>query len=60
MYKAECPSCFFEFSVGDDAIEGEVVPCPDCNVDLEVVKLDKKKGTATLKEAEVTSEDWGE
>ncbi|TFG04142.1 MAG: lysine biosynthesis protein LysW [Promethearchaeota archaeon] len=42
----------------DGTIEGEVVPCPDCGVDLEVVKIDGE--VAKVEIAEIASEDWGE
>ncbi len=37
MAKCECPSCYFEFELDKDAIEGEIIVCPDCGVDLEIV-----------------------
>ena len=60
MFKCECPSCYFEFEVEDGVIMGEVIPCPDCGVDLEVENIDKKKGIVVAKEAETCAEDWGE
>jgi len=58
MAKVECPSCYFEFELDEGTIEGEVIPCPDCGVDLEVVKIEGDK--AVVEEAEMTEEDWGE
>ncbi len=58
MIKAECPSCYFELELDDDTIVGEVVACPDCGVDLEVMKIENSK--ATVQVAEMTEEDWGE
>lgn len=58
MAKCECPSCYFEFDLDDDTIEGEVISCPDCGIDLEVVKIDGE--IAKVEEAEMTEEDWGE
>ena len=58
MAKCECPSCFFEFDLDDGTIEGEVISCPDCGVDLEVVKINGE--IAKVEEAEMTEEDWGE
>lgn len=58
MVKLECPACFFEFELDDGTIVGEVVPCPDCGVDLEITKLDGEKAEA--QEAEIAEEDWGE
>ncbi|MBN1800196.1 MAG: lysine biosynthesis protein LysW [Candidatus Lokiarchaeota archaeon] len=58
MVKCECPSCFFEFELDDGTIEGEVIPCPDCVVDLEIVKIEGDVATAQV--AEMSEEDWGE
>ena len=40
MVKCECPGCYFEFELDEDTIEGEVIPCPDCGADLEIVKIE--------------------
>ncbi|MGQ4875662.1 MAG: lysine biosynthesis protein LysW [Promethearchaeia archaeon] len=58
MAKIECPACYFEFEAEEGLIEGEVISCPDCGVDLEIVKIDGEK--ITVEEAEVSQEDWGE
>ncbi|MFX1236479.1 MAG: lysine biosynthesis protein LysW [Promethearchaeota archaeon] len=58
MVKCECPSCFFEFELDEGTIEGEVVPCSDCGVDLEIVKIEGD--IAKAQEAEMAEEDWGE
>jgi len=58
MVKCECPSCFFDFVLDEGTIEGEVIPCPDCGVDLEVIKINGE--VATVEEAEMAEEDWGE
>jgi alpha-aminoadipate carrier protein LysW len=54
----ECPSCYFEFETDQDVIAGEVVTCPDCGIDLEVVSI--QDGVATVQIAESGEEDWGE
>ena len=58
MAKVECPSCYIEFKLDEDTIEGEVLPCPDCAVDLEITKIEGDK--ATVEVAEMAEEDWGE
>ena len=58
MVKCECPSCFFEFELDENTIEGEVIPCSDCGVDLEVIKIEGD--IAKVEIAEMTEEDWGE
>ncbi len=47
-------------AVPDDALPGEIVSCPDCGTEYEVVSVDPKAGRAELKPAEEVKEDWGE
>lgn len=56
--KVECPSCFFEWTSSDDIMEGEVITCPDCGVDLEVVAISEKE--LKLEKMDSSDEDWGE
>jgi len=58
MAKCECPSCYFEFGLDDGTIKGEVIPCPDCGVDLEITKIDGDKAEVEI--AEMCEEDWGQ
>lgn len=58
MAKCECPSCYFKIELDEDTIEGEVIPCPDCGVDLEIKKIDGEIAKAEI--AEMAEEDWGE
>ncbi|MHA1293851.1 MAG: lysine biosynthesis protein LysW [Promethearchaeota archaeon] len=58
MAKIECPSCYFEFDAEEGIIEGEVLSCPDCGVDLEVIKIEGD--SIKVEEAEIAEEDWGE
>jgi len=50
-----CPECDAELTL-DDVIQGEIIVCSDCGVDLEVVSLDP----LTLELAPMEEEDWGE
>jgi len=52
---AICPECAAEFHV-NDVMEGEILDCPDCGVELEVISLDP----LTLDLAPEEEEDWGE
>jgi len=54
--KSTCPECAAEIELGDDVMEGEIVDCPDCGVELEVVSLDP----LALDLAPEEEEDWGE
>ncbi|MEA4907208.1 MAG: lysine biosynthesis protein LysW [Chloroflexi bacterium] len=50
-----CPECDATL-VLEDVMEGEIVVCSDCGVDLEVVSLDP----LTVELAPMEEEDWGE
>lgn len=58
MVKVECPACFYEFELDSGTIEGEVIPCPDCGADLEIVEINGDVAKAEV--AEMAEEDWGE
>jgi len=53
---AECPECAAELDLAPDVEEGEIIVCPDCGVELEVVSLQP----ITLELAPEVEEDWGE
>ncbi len=53
---AECPECAVEVNLPDDVMTGEIVQCPDCGAELEVVSLDPP----ALDLAPEEEEDWGE
>jgi alpha-aminoadipate carrier protein LysW len=52
----ECMECAAELDLAADVEEGEIVVCPDCGVELEVVSADP----ITLELAPEVEEDWGE
>jgi alpha-aminoadipate/glutamate carrier protein LysW len=52
---AKCPECDAELEL-NDVMEGEIVVCSDCGVDLEIVSL----SPLTLQLAPMEEEDWGE
>lgn len=52
---AKCPECDAELTLVDP-MEGEIVVCSDCGVDLELVSLEP----VTLELAPMEQEDWGE
>lgn len=52
----ECPECAAELALASDVEEGEIVVCPDCGVELEVMSLDP----LTIELAPEVEEDWGE
>lgn len=52
---AECPECAATVAL-DGAVSGEILRCPECGVDLEVVSLEPP----ALALAPSEEEDWGE
>lgn len=57
MTNQKCPDCEAQIQVSDDAVDGEIVTCPDCGLDLEV-KLTPQG--STIKPLVAEKEDWGE
>lgn len=51
-----CPECEATLALNTDLIEGEIVPCPDCGADLEVLSV----APLELALAPEVEEDWGE
>lgn len=51
-----CPECGTSIPSVKKAIKGEILDCPDCAVELEVIEVDP----FTLDYAPETEEDWGE
>lgn len=58
--KVQCEECGATISVPDDALPGEIISCPDCGTEYEVVSVDPKAKKVELKKAEEVKEDWGE
>jgi alpha-aminoadipate carrier protein LysW len=56
--KATCAECYFEFEVDNEVMMGEIIECPDCGVELEVIEL--KDNEVVVQKAEMEEEDWGE
>jgi alpha-aminoadipate carrier protein LysW len=52
----ECPECFAELDLESGLEEGEIIVCPDCGAELEVLGLQP----LTLELAPEVEEDWGE
>ena len=53
--QAKCPECDGDIAL-DKPLKGEIVVCPDCGIELEVVKTDPLE----LDKAPEEEEDWGE
>ena len=56
MSDVRCPECDAEITLETDTEVGEILVCPDCGVDLEVMSLDPPQ----VDMAPMEEEDWGE
>lgn len=52
---ANCPECDAKIAL-QDLLVGEIIYCPDCNAELEVLRLEP----AAVALAPQVEEDWGE
>ncbi len=57
MSNEKCPDCEAIVAVPEDAVQGEILSCPDCGLDLEVTKVGENQA---IKALVVEKEDWGE
>jgi len=55
-HHATCPECAADITLTDDTLQGEIIQCPDCGVELEVMSL----APLVLELAPDEEEDWGE
>ncbi|HEX2621958.1 MAG TPA: lysine biosynthesis protein LysW [Phototrophicaceae bacterium] len=53
---AICPECEADVRLPANAMQNELVACPDCGAELEIISLNP----VTLELAPETEEDWGE
>jgi alpha-aminoadipate carrier protein LysW len=51
-----CLECDANLELGSDLEEGEIVVCPDCGVEWEIMSLDP----LSIELAPEVEEDWGE
>lgn len=56
MANVICVECEGEVQVNANAMLGEIIECPDCGAELEIVSLDP----LALELAPEIEEDWGE
>ncbi len=56
MSPVNCPECEAEITLEAGTEVGEIIVCPDCGVDLEVVSVNP----AVVQLAPMEQEDWGE
>ncbi len=56
MSQLSCPECLAEIELDAGTEANEIIVCPDCGVELEVISLDPPVAEMAPMEAE----DWGE
>jgi len=56
MSTVVCTECAAEIELAANTEMGEILVCPDCGIDLEVISLDP----AGVEPAPMEQEDWGE
>jgi alpha-aminoadipate carrier protein LysW len=56
MTQITCVECAGSVDVDDGLMQGEILQCPDCGVELEVLTLNP----LTVELAPEVEEDWGE
>lgn len=57
MSSEKCIDCQASIQVPDDAVNGEIITCPDCGLDLEVLVSSQGR---SVKPLVIEKEDWGE
>lgn len=56
MIPVSCPECAAEITLDAGVEAGEIIVCPDCGVDLEILSLQPVEVAL----APMEEEDWGE
>ncbi|MBN1301218.1 MAG: lysine biosynthesis protein LysW [Melioribacteraceae bacterium] len=56
MKKTDCPVCDAVIELDENTVAGELVECPDCGTELEVVTVNPLR----VREAPQEEEDWGQ
>ena len=56
MTQITCVECAGSVDAAEDLMQGEILQCPDCGVELEVLTL----SPLTVELAPEVEEDWGE
>jgi len=51
-----CPECDGDIAIPGDAMRNELISCPECGTELEIISLDPLE----LDVAPEVEEDWGE
>lgn len=55
-HNVECIECGASLTLPNNVMQGEILPCPDCGAELEIISLNP----LTVDLAPMEMEDWGE
>jgi alpha-aminoadipate carrier protein LysW len=58
MKTARCPDCDSELTLSGEVVQGEILSCPGCGLELEIVEVNGD--SVELRELVIEGEDWGE
>lgn len=58
MIKFKCPDCDGEVTLPDDFVDGELLSCPSCGLEIEVKQF--ADGKIDAQPLVIEGEDWGE
>lgn len=58
LNRARCPDCDAELELPEGVVQGEILSCPACGLELEVAQVNGN--TVELQELAIEGEDWGE
>ncbi len=58
MKTARCPDCDSELDLSGEVMQGEILSCPICGLELEIVEINGN--SVELRELLIEGEDWGE
>ena len=56
MATVKCTECGADIEAAENVIAGEILPCPDCGAEMEVISVKPLK----VELAPEVREDWGE
>lgn len=55
---ANCPDCDADLEIPEDVMQGEILSCSSCGLELEVKQINGE--SLELQELGIEGEDWGE
>jgi len=59
MQTTKCPSCNSDIVIGDDAYEGDLINCANCEMELEIISLHPAQLSVINSEPDLEEEEYG-